>query len=144
MSIEVQKVSTTASEFEQIRSIRYLVFVEEQNVPETDEFDQYEAQCAHFLAYHDGKPAGAARWRRTEKGFKLERFAVLKEQRGKGVGKALVAAVLKDLPAKRGELIYLHGQIPAVPFYAAFGFEKVGEPFDECAIWHYRMEKRQP
>ena len=73
----------------------------------------------------------------------MDRFAVRKEARGKGVGQALVAAVLKDIemhPDGKGKKRYLHAQIHAMPLYAKFGFQQVGEQFEECAILHYKME----
>jgi len=87
----------------------------------------------------NGVPAGAARWRKTDKGYKLERFAVLKEFRGMGVGKELVRAVLADLP-KDAPYIYLNAQITAISLYARFGFIKVGEQFEEAGIQHFKME----
>lgn len=126
-------------------AIRKEVFVEEQQVPQDEEYDQYEPTSRHFLALVDGFPAGTARWRYTEKGIKLERFAVRKEFRGKGVGKALVQAVLDDVaaqPESAGKLCYMHAQISAMPLYAPFGFQPEGEMFDECGIWHYKMVRK--
>jgi len=98
-----------------------------------------EDVSTHFLATINEVPAGAARWRKTDKGYKLERFAVLKEFRGKGVGQELVRAVLVDLP-KDTEYVYLNAQIAAIGLYAKFGFVKVGEQFEEAGIQHFRME----
>ncbi|MEB2781373.1 GNAT family N-acetyltransferase [Algoriphagus sp. C2-6-M1] len=123
--------------------IRERVFVIEQGVDPKAEYDEFESQCTHFLADFDGKPAGTARWRFTPNGIKLERFAVLGEVRGKGVGQALVAAVLEDIkknPDTDGKEKYLHAQLSAVPLYSKFGFEKVGELFEECNIMHYKMK----
>ncbi len=122
--------------------IRREVFVDEQQVPAEDEYDEFEATSHHFLALMDGLPAGTARWRRTSHGMKLERFAVRLAARRQGVGHALVRAVLADVFAQQPEpieRIYLHAQVTAMPLYAAFGFVAVGAPFDECGIQHYRM-----
>jgi predicted GNAT family N-acyltransferase len=73
----------------------------------------------------------------------MERFAVLEEARGQGVGQALVAAVLADIeamPEAKGKMKYLHAQLHAMPLYAKFGFQQVGEQFEECAILHYKMQ----
>ncbi len=139
MKIEVQKVAPDQPLFETVRQIRNTVFVIEQQVPEEEEFDEFEASSAHFLALVDDHPVGASRWRETSEGFKLQRFAVLKEQRKKGVGSALVRAVLEDLPNPTVKPVYLHAQVEAMPLYLKFGFQKVGEPFQECDIWHYKM-----
>ena len=135
----VKKVSGPA-ELEKVFGIRRIVFVDEQNCPPELEWE-HEDESVHFLALVNQVPAGAARWRRTEKGFKLERFAVLKEFRGKGVGSALVQAVLEDLPSD-AEYVYLHAQIHAMKLYENMGFEKVGDLFEEAGIRHYKMEYR--
>ena len=125
--------------------IRRVVFIDEQKVPVEEEFDQYEENSKHYLAYYDGKPCGAARWRETSEGneAKLERFAVLKECRGKGVGSALVEQVLADvLAAKHYDRIYLNAQLSAVDLYKKFGFSPVGDEFLECDIKHQQMELR--
>src|SRR3954463_3636913 len=85
-------------DLEKVFAIRRQVFVVEQNCPPELEWE-HEDESTHFLAAVDGIPAGAARWRKTDKGYKLERFAVLKEFRGRGVGKELIKTVLRDLPA---------------------------------------------
>lgn len=134
--IEVVK-ATDPRDLETVFAIRRKVFVEEQKCPPELEWE-FEDISVHFLAFHNGMPAGAARWRRTEKGYKLERFAVLSEFRGMGVGSALVKAVLADLPDD-AEYIYLHAQIHAVDLYRKSGFTAVGEQFEEAGIRHYKM-----
>jgi predicted GNAT family N-acyltransferase len=122
---------------EKVFAIRRQVFVVEQNCPPELEWE-HEDESTHFLAMVDGVPAGAARWRKTDKGYKLERFAVLKEFRGQGVGQELVKAVLNDLP-EEADYIYLHAQIQAMPLYERSGFEKNGPEFEEAGIRHYKM-----
>ncbi|GMH44295.1 hypothetical protein BSKO_12229 [Bryopsis sp. KO-2023] len=126
--------------------VRENVFVDEQGVDRDDEIDQFEDAAHHFVALGgDGNGVGAARWRTTEKGVKLERFSVNRPFRGRGVGSKLVAAVLDDIRSTEGagQLLYLHSQLPAVEFYERHGFSKIGEKFSECDIWHYLMEKEQ-
>jgi predicted GNAT family N-acyltransferase len=134
--IEVRKVSE-AGDFDAIHRIRRKVFIEEQNCPPELEWEN-EDECVHFLATYKGLAAGTARWWPTSKGIKLQRFAVLQEFRGKGIGQALVKAVLDDLP-ESARYIYLHAQIQACPLYAKFGFQKEGPEFDEVGIRHYKM-----
>ena len=133
-------------------AIRRQVFVEEQHVAAEEEYDEFEATSTHFLARLDTIPCGTARWRRTSNGVKLERFAVLKAYRKRGIAKALVQAVLNDVfsqqpqrPVRRSgtaepiERIYLHAQVTAMPLYAGFGFVPVGLLFDEAGIQHQKM-----
>ncbi len=142
MSLQVNRI-TAEEDLKSAFKIRKEVFVIEQEVDPADEYDQFEETSTHFLALLDGMPVGTARWRFTQKGIKLERFAVLKEARGKGVGQALVAAVLSDISSDAttsGKLKYLHAQLTAVPLYSKFGFEKEGDIFEECNILHYKMK----
>ena len=137
--IEVRRVADPA-ELEKVFAIRREVFVGEQNCPPELEWE-HEDESNHFLATVDGEPAGASRWRKTENGYKLERFAVLKKFRGHGVGQALVQAVLDDLP-KDAPYVYLHAQVQAVTLYERFGFVKTGPQFEEAGIQHYKIVKK--
>ena len=138
-NIQVRKVSDPAS-LEKVFAIRRQVFVVEQNCPPELEWE-HEEESIHFLATVDGVPAGASRWRKTDNGYKLERFAVLKPFRGLGVAQQLVRTVLDDLPEDAG-YIYLNAQLLAVGLYEKFGFEKTGPQFEEAGIQHYKMEKK--
>lgn len=138
---------TSPADLDTAFAIRRRVFVEEQLVDAREEYDEFEVTSTHFLARVDGTPSGTARWRRTANGIKLERFAVLPEHRGQGVGKALVRTVLNDVFNQQphqptinpAEQIYLHAQVSAMPLYAGFGFEAVGPMFAEAGIQHYKM-----
>lgn len=138
-TLQVQK-ATTKEELEKVFTIRKIVFVDEQNCPPELEWEN-EDVSTHFLALSDHKPCGACRWRKTEKGYKLERFAVLKEFRGQGVGRALIATALDDLPSDAG-YIYLNAQLDAMSLYAKFGFTAEGEQFEEAGIQHFKMVKK--
>ncbi len=119
-------------------AIRQKVFVDEQMVSPEEEYDDFEESATHFLALVDHDPAGTARWRFTDKGVKLERFAVLANFRKQGVGAALVNTVLKEvLPLN--EKIYLHSQVSAMNLYEKAGFVSEGELFYEANIPHYKM-----
>lgn len=141
-SIQIIPVRFGDENWEAVTKIRTEVFVQEQAVDEAEEYDGFEETSRHFLAVVDGKPAGTARWRTTEKGFKLERFAVLKAFRRKGVGSHLVQATLEEVLPKAGldkAKIYLHAQVQALPFYAELGFVAFGPEFIEADILHRAM-----
>ncbi|WP_423149392.1 GNAT family N-acetyltransferase [Rubrolithibacter danxiaensis] len=138
--IIVRKVSLPA-DLEKVYAIRTEVFVEEQSCPPELEWE-FEDESTHFLATINGSAAGAARWRKTDKGYKLERFAVRKEFRGKGVGIALVKTVLSDLPAD-ASYVYLHAQVQAMNLYEKAGFKAEGELFEEAGILHYKMVRKK-
>ena len=138
--IEIRKIPSIESEdIRHIMAIRQTVFVEEQKVDPELEYDEFESESQHYLVLKDDQPAGTARWRKTDKGVKLERFAVLPEFRGCGLAGMLVARLLDDVKPF-GKKIYLNAQLPAVPLYERAGFVKQGDIFFEADIEHYYME----
>ena len=132
--LEVRKGAQMLDIFE----IRRQVFVIEQGVNPEEEYDEFEDSCTHFLAKYTGIAAGTCRIRQTQNGIKLERFAVLKAYREKGIGAALVEKCLEKISAV-DTLIYLHAQLHAVPFYKKLGFETIGPQFEEAGIQHFKM-----
>lgn len=117
--------------------IRKVVFVIEQNCPEDIEWE-FEEESTHYIALEDGQAVGTARWRTTDKGIKLERFAVIKEHRNKEVGKALLLRLLSDTD-QFNQKRYLHAQLAAKNFYLRHGFKPEGEHFWEADIEHVKM-----
>lgn len=136
MMVSVTKISEPAA-LQRAFDIRVKVFVDEQGVNKDLEYE-HEEESTHFIAMVDGKEAGTARWRKTENGIKLERFAVLPDFRSAGVGRELVKAVLNDIDTK-AQKIYLHAQSQVVDFYKKQGFEPEGEEFEEAGIKHFKM-----
>lgn len=124
--------------FRQAFAIRQAVFVNEQGVAPELEYDEHEPEATHYLLYFNEIPVGAARWRKTEHGIKLERFAVLPEYRNKGIGDALVKKVLEDI-VPLGLPVYLHSQLKACSLYQRHGFVISGEIFYEAGMGHYKM-----
>lgn len=119
-------------------AIRTEVFVGEQGIDPALEYDVYDRTARHYLCFMNEQPVGTGRWRETEKGFKLERFAVPASHRNAGIGAALLQAMLDDLlPLKKP--VYLHAQNTAVHFYEKHHFVKEGNVFYEAGIAHYRM-----
>tara|TARA_B110000091_G_scaffold5660_1_gene5526 strand:+ start:222 stop:647 length:426 start_codon:yes stop_codon:yes gene_type:complete len=120
--------------------IRYDVFVIGQNCPVELEWE-FEEESIHFLLIENDIPLATARHRKTENGFKLERFAVLTQARGKGFGMLILKAILEDIK-ESNDLKYMHAQEQVIPFYEKVGFEKSGNIFEEAGIMHYKMEYR--
>lgn len=135
--ISVRKLFPGEPDLNIALGIRRKVFVDEQHCPPEIEY-QNDDVATHFLASCNGEPCGAARWRKTENGYKLERFAVLPSFRKMGIGLHMVNAVLADLPPDASH-IYLNAQLPAVDFYLQFGFQPVGGQFEEAGIMHQQM-----
>ncbi|MEE2954057.1 MAG: GNAT family N-acetyltransferase [Bacteroidota bacterium] len=121
-------------------SIRNEVFVIEQAVDKEEEYE-FEEESIHFILFENNKACATARYRETKNGIKLERFAVLKEDRGKGYGMQILLKMLEDIQ-EINKTKYLHAQVQVVPFYEKVGFKKVGRIFEEAEIMHYKMIKQ--
>ncbi|MFQ6603701.1 GNAT family N-acetyltransferase [Flavobacterium sp. C3NV] len=135
-TIIVEKIDNP-EQIETAFSIRRQVFVEEQNVSqERESMDDEEA--VHYLATVNGLPAGAARYRKMEKGAKIERIAVLNTFRGKRIGEAILLKILDDL--KNEDKIYLYAQVIATPFYIKNGFRQTDNYFLDAGIEHVEMD----
>ena len=142
----------TESDWEAARAIRQRVFVEEQACPPEEEWDAWDAPaargatCHHLLGTEDGEPVAVARWRPVEfegaPAAKLERFAVLPEARGRGLGRAMIEAAIREAEAAGFSTLVLHAQAHLEGLYASFGFERVGGVFDEAGIPHVKMARR--
>ena len=118
--------------------IRFEVFVAEQRVPPDIELDEMDARCVHALAYENGQAIATGRL--LPDGH-IGRMAVLKHWRGRGVGSAILAALM-DAARRRGDAkVDLSAQVHAVPFYLAHGFRPVGEVYEEAGIPHQAMTK---
>ncbi len=116
--------------------IRRAVFIEEQEIPESDEWDAEDAACVHLLARANRDPVGTGR---LSPAGKIGRIAVLAGQRGRGIGTQILLRLLDEARRLGIREPYLHAQLQAVPFYEKLGFECRGDVFDEAGIPHVRM-----
>ncbi len=121
---------------EAIAAVRRRVFIDEQGVPEALEWEVADPFCEWFVARHDGGVVGIARLTPDRR---IGRMAVLPAWRGKGVGTALLQAVLQRAGQLGLATVSLHAQIHAMAFYARFGFRPEGDEFMEAGIPHRAM-----
>lgn len=120
-------------------AIRFEVFVEEQHVPETEELDAMDDLCVHALAF-DEQGEVIATGRLLPDGH-IGRMAVKRSERGKGVGAAVLQALM-DAALKKGfEEVVLGAQLHAQGFYERQGFAAFGEVFMDANIEHIMMKK---
>ena len=123
-----------------LAAVRRTVFIDEQRVPEEMEWDAHDAVSMHWLAEDAaGRAIGCARL--LPDGH-IGRMAVLATWRGRGVGRALLAAVLDWARARGHTQVALSAQTHAMDFYRRAGFETVGDVYDEAGIPHIAMQKR--
>jgi predicted GNAT family N-acyltransferase len=121
-------------------AVRRRVFVREQEVPEELEWDGLDGDCRHVLATDpDGVAIGTGRL--LPDGH-IGRMAVIKQWRGKGVGRALLAKLV-ELARDRGDrVVALNAQTHAIGFYRSGGFDVSSAEFMEAGIPHVEMRLR--
>ena len=124
-------------------NIRQIVFRDEQGVSYyEDEILEEELESKTYLLYKDNKTIGTLRYRIVNGEYKIERFAILKEYRGKGYGLQTLN-YLVDMLAKEFNpcTITLNGQEKVIEFYKKGGFTPIGDMFQEAGINHVKMIK---
>ncbi|MEW2619625.1 GNAT family N-acetyltransferase [Streptomyces sp. NPDC048106] len=133
-------------------AVRKEVFVGEQGVDETIEYDAYDAVAVHVLAVRaDGAPLGTGRLLTGEAAVaktgadpsvgSLGRLAVSREARGLGIGAALVRAIEDAARAQGLAAVDLHAQTHALGFYERLGYAAYGPEFLDADMPHRAMRR---
>lgn len=139
--IEVRLVDKP-KDFQAVRQLRLTVFVEEQEWQEEDEFDEFDSEAFHALAFVDDEPVGTGRlyFDDDDEAF-IGRMAVDQSARGKGIGAqilSLLESTAKEQGAKR---ISLNAQTYVQPFYERAGYVAEGETFMDEHVEHILMRR---
>ncbi|MGB5440274.1 MAG: GNAT family N-acetyltransferase [Gammaproteobacteria bacterium] len=122
---------------EALTAVRRIVFIEEQQVPQALELDELDRISHHVLvSAKDGQPIATGR---IGPDGRIGRMAVLKAYRRRGIGSALLAALLDHARQNGLAGVYLHAQLSAIPFYEKHGFVAEGESFMDAGIAHKSM-----
>lgn len=120
--------------------VRHEVFVVEQKVPLDMEWDEMDKVCVHAVAFDEGgEPVGTGRL--LPDGH-IGRMAVRQRVRGKGVGAAMLGALIAEANKRGDRAVMLNAQTQAEAFYARFGFEREGQEFMEAGIPHIHMRRK--
>lgn len=123
----------------EIVDIRETVFVNEQNVPKELEVDGLDPDCDHVLLKSGSNFVATGR---MQKDGHIGRVAVLREFRGKGLGKEIILSLIEVAKSRGMEKVYLGAQLTAKEFYHKLGFSQYGETFLDAGIKHIMMELR--
>jgi predicted GNAT family N-acyltransferase len=135
------EIVTTKEQLQDAFSVRRLVFVEEQQVPEEEEIDQYDDECIHFVLYNQEMPIGAGRFRNLDGIGKVERICVLSNSRGTGAGKLIMDKIEQYAKQNNYSALKLNAQTQAIPFYSKLGYEIISDEFMDAGIPHRTMKK---
>jgi len=124
---------------QQLADIRRQVFINEQQVPEELEWDEFDQTAQHVVALIEGNKAVATG--RIKADGHIGRMAVLKEYRQQGIGSAILLVLLDKAQQQNLKRVYLHAQVSAVTFYEKHGFTVQGKEFMDAGIAHKTMYK---
>ncbi|MCJ7791544.1 MAG: GNAT family N-acetyltransferase [Dehalococcoidia bacterium] len=137
------KLVTGEVELQEAFEVRRQVFVREQGISEDLVFDGHDREALHVVVKDGARVIGSARVQfLADNHAKLERMAILKRYRRKGIGREMLLfldAVWKD---KQVQQVIIHAQFEVVPFYKLCGFDELGLPFREAGVKHIKMRKR--
>jgi predicted GNAT family N-acyltransferase len=124
----------------ELGAVRRAVFVEEQRVPESLEWDSMDADCYHVLVTAaDQQPIATGRMKPDGH---IGRMAVLPAYRGQGIGSEVLLALLKVARQQQYAGVFLHAQVSAIAFYERHGFVVYGAEFMDAGIPHKSMRRQ--
>jgi predicted GNAT family N-acyltransferase len=137
------KLVTNDGELQGAFEVRRRVFVEEQGVPENEEYDDCDSEALHIVAKEGDRVIGTARVQfLADNHAKIERMAVLIPFRRKGIGTEIMNLLDEELKNRQVKQAVLHAQCTVAGFYESCGFEKYGPTFLEVGIEHIKMQKQ--
>jgi YbgC/YbaW family acyl-CoA thioester hydrolase len=127
--------------------VRKEVFVHEQGIPESEEWDAQDASAVHAVVYNRlNMPLATGRLlvagpEHGQRVAKIGRMATQRVLRGAGLGRSVLDTLVHSAAARGDREVILHAQRSASAFYAQAGFTEQGAPFDEVGIPHIEMAK---
>lgn len=137
--------SLTPTELYTILRLRSEVFVVEQTCVFQD-MDNKDQQCYHLMGWKDDLLAAYTRLVPPGLNYpeaSIGRVVTSPSARGGGIGKTLMEKSIEEVfklygqgPIKIGAQLYLK------KFYGSFGFEQVGDIYDEDGIDHIKMIRK--
>ncbi|CAL94207.1 GNAT family N-acetyltransferase [Azoarcus olearius] len=122
-----------------VMPLREAVFVVEQGVPLELERDAFDPVCVHALVRSEQGEV-IATGRLLPDGH-IGRMAVAQAWRGRGVGGAVLEALVAAARERGFAEVVLNAQITAMPFYERHGFAGFGERFMDAGIPHRAMRR---
>jgi ElaA protein len=130
----------TVEQLYELLRFRQAIFVVEQRSAYPD-LDGLDRQAMHLLLRAEGKLAGCLRLMPSP--LRIGRVAIAAALRRHGLGRRLMREALRYCSETYPDrVIAISSQTHLVPFYRSFGFEAIGEPYDDFGVNHVDMERR--
>lgn len=125
--------------------IRYVVFTLEKGVStdvEIDGYDDLNNMCDHFMIKYNSSKVGTIRCLNiNEDIIKIQRYCLLKEFRGLGIGRTVMEYIEKYYANQCKSKIVVDAKYDACGFYKKCGYSERSDTFVEAGIQHIKMEK---
>jgi predicted GNAT family N-acyltransferase len=119
--------------------IRHAVFFESKDPPPGIEPDELDAKCVHAIAFDEaGSAVGTGR---LEPDGHIGPMAVLSDWRRRGVGDAIIEALIEEARKRRYPSVSLSAPLQAAEFYRNHGFVADGKVVKEGGVLQQRMRK---
>ncbi len=139
----IYKLVTSDRELNGAFEVRRQVFTEEQGISQDIELDEYDREALHMVVKDGDRVIATARVQFSASGqAKIERMAVFKPYRRRGIGRRIISFLSKELGNRHVGQLVLHAQQSAIAFYKSCGFKESGSPFYEAGIKHTKMQRR--
>ncbi len=142
--IKIREVNDT-SQFEQLKKLRYEVFVNEQKVDPNLEYDEYDIlnrnDVVHVVALKEDSVVGGLRLLKKDNIIKVGRVVVDKTYRKHKIGSKLMAYAERYAFNNGFDELQLGAQVTAIPFYESCGYKAYGTVFLDAGIDHIMMKK---
>jgi predicted GNAT family N-acyltransferase len=128
-------------------ALRIAVFVDEQRIPLEEEIDAHDDPAANAVVHAlargaDGSVLGTGRYYREDgTTARIGRMAVAPAGRGRGVGLALLEALMAHARTAGFTRAVLNAQEHALGFYAKAGFVPDAETNLDAGIVHREMRR---
>jgi putative N-acetyltransferase (TIGR04045 family) len=145
MSRIIFKITETSEERRGHFAVRHAVFVEEQQLFDGSDVDEYDRQAILLVAIDQdtGEVVGAVRCYETEAGIWYGgRLAVLKEARhhASTIGLRLCELAEKVVIEQGCRRFLAYIQLQNIPFFERLGWQQLGEPIIHCGKPHQMMQ----
>ncbi|HEU5470493.1 MAG TPA: GNAT family N-acetyltransferase [Actinophytocola sp.] len=130
----------TVAQLYAVLTLRVNVFVVEQRSPYPDlDGRDLRPDTVHYWWAPGDEPVAYLRLLTEPDGaLRIGRVCVAPDARGTGLGSRLTAAALADIGDRDA---VLDAQTAVRDLYARFGFEPVGEPYDDFGVPHVMMRR---
>ena len=126
--------------YEKVKFVREKVFVEENGIPASEEYDRNDEIAAHlYVEQEDGTPIAAARMYPDGKNTVIGRIAVMKDFRAESYYEFCLRMLLYKGQTIPNERIVTEVPTEFAGLYEKFGFSYDSEPFMTRGEMHVAM-----